>query len=328
MPFTSNYTIQLPTIGADGDNWGNILNNTTFNSFDSLLYGVQNSNIGNNPPTVFAVGTIWVDNTAATWPYQIYDGSNWVLIGTIDPTTHTFNPANAYTQNVVTFTISGTYTPSANLVYAVMECVGGGGGGSSGFLIPAGFGIGSGGGAGSYAKLTATAATIGASQVITIGAGGAGGLAVNSSGPNLGSNGGVTSVGSLLTTNGGLAPTLFNDAGSRFFTTLPGAGGAVTTGDLVIAGGNANGGYIVQAPSINDFVILMTSGNGGASVYGGAGIGNIAQYNTATPGNSAVANSGSGGSGGSFGDNQAGSLGGQAGGNGSAGKVIITEFLA
>ena len=83
----------------------------------------------------------------------------------------------ATAPNIKVFTASGTYTPSANLIGAIIECVGGGGAGAgitgaSGYVAGAG-----GGGSGGYSRVFKTAAQIGASQLITIGAGGVPGAA-------------------------------------------------------------------------------------------------------------------------------------------------------
>src|ERR1044071_8503502 len=75
------------------------------------------------------------------------------------------------------FSTSGTYTPTAGMLYADVEVVGGGAGGGACDNSIANFpNAGGGGGAGGYARELFSAAAIGASQVITIGAGGAGGV--------------------------------------------------------------------------------------------------------------------------------------------------------
>src|SRR6266404_4495844 len=92
------------------------------------------------------------------------------------------------TVSVQKFTGSGTYTPTSGMVYCIIECVGGGGGGggtgaagATTLIIGAG-----GGGSGGYSRLMASAATIGASKIVTVGALGGGG----SAGANAGTAGG------------------------------------------------------------------------------------------------------------------------------------------
>src|SRR6266478_1459066 len=96
------------------------------------------------------------------------------------------------------FTTSGTYTPTANMVYCSVEMLGGGGGGGgSDTTMPFAQNVGTGGGGGEYAVGIFSAATIGASQTVTIGAAGTTGIGVN------GGDGGTTSLGILITAVGG-----------------------------------------------------------------------------------------------------------------------------
>jgi hypothetical protein len=73
------------------------------------------------------------------------------------------------------------------MVYATIECWGGGGSGGS--IVGPGVGKfnGAGGGAGEYARKTVSAATVGSSQTVTIGAGGVAPAAGNNNG-NAGNN--------------------------------------------------------------------------------------------------------------------------------------------
>lgn len=208
--------------------------------------------------------------------------------------------------NVQTFTTSGTYTPTAGMKYCTIEVVGGGGGGG-GAEDSTGIGIacGSGGGAGGYARLTASAATIGASQTVTIGAGGAGGTA----GPNPGSNGGTTSVGTLVSATGGTGGSQGSAANGDIGFGSP--GGVGSSGDINISGGPGYPG-IGYTSSGN----RCASGSGGNSYFGSGGI----SVNDA-PGQSG-AGYGGGGSGAATVFDAA-----EAGGNGTDGVVIITEYV-
>src|ERR1700733_11610103 len=75
---------------------------------------------------------------------------------------------------IQTFTTTGTYTPSAGMKYALIEVVGGGAAAGGNQAVTTGGSTGSGGGSGGYSRGIFTAATIGASQAVTIGAGGTG----------------------------------------------------------------------------------------------------------------------------------------------------------
>ena len=205
--------------------------------------------------------------------------------------------------NIVVFTASGVYTPSPNLLRAIVEVVGGGGGGS-GLAATANAVTGcGGGGSGGYSKKTLTAAQIGVSQTITIGAGGAGAVAAATA-----NSGGDTSFGALCIAKGG--------SGNSGLSA--GLGGPVTgaVGDVISAG----------APGIHGSQITLGQGNsaagdGGSSVYGGGGIGAPLGANGTSGNGNPASNYGSGGGGGMCTNGPACN-----GGNGSAGVCIITEF--
>ena len=75
------------------------------------------------------------------------------------------------------FTANGTYTPTVGMSYCIIECVGGGGGGggASDFGSINNVITGGGGGSGGYSRKKASAADIGVSKTVTIGAGGTAG---------------------------------------------------------------------------------------------------------------------------------------------------------
>lgn len=198
-------------------------------------------------------------------------------------------------QNVVQqqFTATGTYTPTTGMVYCIIEVIGGGGGGGGGSGATAG---GSGGGAGAYSRSRKTAANIGASQAVTIGAGGAGGASTAN-----GSAGGASSVGVLVTANGGSG----GSAGNGTNGASGGVGGTAGTGDVASPGGDGDSGSKVAD---------VAAGSGGASFMGGGGAGGT---NAIGP-NAAAA----------FGAGGGGSQGGGTGGAGKAGIVIITDFVS
>lgn len=207
---------------------------------------------------------------------------------------------------VQVFTSGGTYTPSTGLVYAQIECWGGGGGGG-GTVSAAASAFGGSGGAGSYSKKIATAAAIGASQTVTIGAAGTAGTAGN----NAGGAGGDTSVGSLCVGKGGGGGggnnTPANAAG--------GSGGVAGTGDVTGVGEPGMNGP-AQAAGPPTWPTIR----GGSAVPVGAGGQNTATAANQT-GTAATGRASGGGGGVSF-----SSGGTAAGGAGTAGYVVITEF--
>jgi len=213
------------------------------------------------------------------------------------------------TINIQKFTTNGTYTPTANMKYCIIECLGGGGGGGGTASAVSIASAGGGGGAGSYSRKASSAASIGVSQTVTVGAAGSAGTAGN----NAGGNGGDTSVGVLCVGKGGTGGS-GQPSGSG--NVVPGgAGGIAGTGDFTPTGATGqNGGSSSSAAlEANDLI----SGAGASSLWGGGGLVNVSR---GTGG--AATNYGSGGAGGTVFNS-----GSSAGGAGSAGVVIITEYI-
>jgi hypothetical protein len=217
------------------------------------------------------------------------------------------------------FTTSGTYTPDANLIAATIECVGGGGGGG-GSIVSSAIGQygGGGGGGGGYSRLYASAATIGASKAVTIGAAGSGGAA----GANNGTAGGDTSVGTLCIGKGG-SPGAYCGAGQFGAGAL---GGVAGTGDVTATGASGGTGFWTTLAYTS--VGLSISGFGGGSPFGGGGIAvqNGAGSLGATAGGAATGYGGGGA--GAYSQTQSTNTISAAGGNGSAGIVVITEYCS
>lgn len=211
------------------------------------------------------------------------------------------------TVKTQTFSNSGTYTPSPGMLYALIRLVGGGGGGggvaSSG---PARELAAAGGGAGGFSQLLATAASIGASKTVTIGAAGAAGA----SGANNGGTGGDTSVGTLCIGKGGTG------GGGIDYTSgesIYGAGGIPGTGDVASPGANGGPGFWSNLTSSE-----ILSGTGASGPYGSGGIQN---YNAD---GGAATGFGAGGAGGQ----QTNAATNRAGGAGTKGFVEIIEWCS
>jgi hypothetical protein len=203
------------------------------------------------------------------------------------------------------FNASGTYTPSAGMAYCLIEMVGGGGGGAGAPASGTGLvAVSSGGNAGTYSRLLTTAAVIGASMAVTVGAGGTAAAA----GANAGHNGGASSVGAICTATGGTGGAT---QGVATAASVIGSNGlsVVGVGDISVPGGLGGPGIGMGSGFGN------VGGNGGQSVLGGAGVGQTGS------GSAPTANSGSGGAG-------AASVAGaaQPGTAGAAGRVWIIEF--
>lgn len=206
--------------------------------------------------------------------------------------------------NVQVFTTSGTYTPTSGMVYCWAQLVGGGGGGGGasvdgGAVSPAG----SGGGAGLYASKVFSSATIGTSQTITVGAGGAGGIAAAD-----GSSGTATSIGALLSVDGGVNGQYMRTSGP---VQEGGDGGQASTGTYDYASFGGGGGYAINVGG------AVVSGAGGASLL--------------SPGGKARGVAADGVPGGGYGGGGSGGVAAvgvpATGGAGDNGVVIITEYI-
>jgi hypothetical protein len=168
------------------------------------------------------------------------------------------------TVNIQYFTASGTYTPTANMKYCIVEQVSGGGGSGGVTATAAGQCNASGaGGAGGYNIGVFSAATIGASQTVTIGGGGAAGLNTGATG----TAGGATSLGALLTSTGGGGG---NGSAAPSATSVSSGGGA---GGL----GSPTGGFNMSAEGggssfASVAAALNIPGQGGSTVFGGRAV--------------------------------------------------------
>lgn len=210
--------------------------------------------------------------------YEInYDGTQFLL--------GAGSGGQSMTVNVQTFSTSGTYTPTSNMKYCQVELKGGGGGGGgTGILLNGN--AGGGGGEGGTCIRVYDAATIGSSQSVTIGAGGASNTA------------GGSSTFMTMTAGGGAA------GGTTSASARGGAGGTATGGTVNIPGACGHGSY------------------GTSTGYSGAGGGPGGGVAVTTAGS--AGNNGTGpGAGGSGGMAAGSSI---SGGSGSAGICIITEW--
>lgn len=205
------------------------------------------------------------------------------------------------TINIQTFSGSGTYTPTAGMKYCIIQCqAGGGAGGGATATGGSQYSEGSGGGAGEYAVGTFSAASIGASKAVTIGAGG-----IGASGTT-GGNGGNTSVGLLISSNGGIGGTTI--AATTIGNVVGGAGGTGGSGGSYrLQGGGGGFSYISFSASIG------VAGPGGISHLGATG--------------AAIGSNGTGFGSGGYGAGNATGASAKAGGNGAGGIVIITEYI-
>lgn len=281
------------------------INGSTISSLSNLDINLTPNGIGkvnisgaySLPNTLGSVGTMLKSNGAGALTFGL--------------------PTSFSILNVQTFSVSGTYTPTVGLINAYIEVIGGGSGGG-GKVTTSGISMtgGDGGYSGSYSAGLFSAASIGASKVVTIGAGGTGGV-----GATQPTAGGDSSVGSLITAKGGALAHNGDPVINGAFLITP------DFDPKVGSGGTLN--IFTSAPSfgigISNVVSLGAGkgGLGGSSFYGGGG-----RAFCVPAGSSAAGQNGSGlgaGGSGAIGINSNAS---ENGGNGANGFVIITEYIA
>lgn len=259
------------------------------------------------------------------------DVSEWYEYATGDWRMTNWSPASGVPlvnlgTDVQTFTSSGTWTkPSGypSTAQVRIQAWGGGGGGGGGGT-PLGTYTSGGGGGGGYAECYKSLSDLGATETVTIGAGGAAGGLVGNGGA-----GGNTTFGSVLTAyggTGGIGNTGANggNGGSELSAGGGATGGIKTTSHATTpsshwrGGGGGAGGDTADTAGINASSSFYgggggagenkdgTNGSAGTSKFGGAG--GTPSANGTQPG---------GGGGGSYSG---------TGGAGAAGQVIVTVF--
>jgi len=347
------------TIDFSSDPSGDQLLDSLLDPFqDNLL--TQHS--GTSRPSYAVAGTLWLDTTTTPWVWKVFNGTSDIILGDLDTSGLDFTPSNIGVEtitggngmgvdltdpaapdlfldlmtcssatpatddylmfadtsdyssprkatvasvlalttsvsdtNVVSYTSSTTYSKPSNLVRLRVQVIGGGGGGGGNVTS----GGGSGGGGGAYAESMLETSDIGASVTITIGSGGSGGAG---GGANNGSAGGTSSFGTHAVAGGGSGGTGTSGAATQAYGA---AGGTPTAGQIQMYGG-AGGQNMYQA---------NYGGAGGANGMGGGG----PRGNTGGAGlnGTSYGSGGAGGAGGSY-----------AGGTGSGGLIILTEYLS
>lgn len=219
------------------------------------------------------------------------------------------------------FTANGTYTPTTGMTFCLVIATGGGGGGGGADNTGNGDAAAGGGGGGAGTCIERfTAADIGASQAVTIGAAG-------SAGANTGGNGGTggnTTLGSLFTATGGAAGTGTGTNANNANQFAGGAGGVPVNGLLNIQGSRGSDGVAVQADALASIAL---GGCGGGSFWG-AGAGSAAASVAASNTTDATL---AGTNGTAFGEGGSGAAclnatTGAVGGTGAAGVMLILEW--
>lgn len=245
------------------------------------------------------------------------------LLGTPTSGTLTNCTGLPITINVQRITASGagTYTPTTNMKYVMVQAqAAGGGGGGAATSGASQFAIAGGGGGGEYIEALFTSAQIGASKTYSVGAKGTGGTAGN----NAGTTGGNTTFNTsfIIATGGtggnGSAAAAVSVA---VFFVAPGGrgtGGSVSTGSLSKQISGLNNGFAVAFNASQGY---LSAGGAAGSNYPGADS-TVINTASAVAGTAADTNSGAGGRGGATGNAAA-----TTGGNGGDGWITFIEYI-
>jgi len=244
---------------------------------------------------------------------EIVVGSGLSLAsGTLSATATT---SGASSVNIVTFTSSGTYTPSTGTLFIEVMVQGGGGGGGGGKASGVSLeqAPGCGGGAGGLAVKAVNSPT--GSYTVTIGSGGSAGS--NTGG--VGGNGGTSSFA-----GGSVSVSATGGAGGGGTTVAESSPGAYCrTGD---AGSGTGGDYQIRTSSqqwtrFQSGIWTNLGGFDGMSSHFGIGGGYVG-----SDANGVSAPAGSYGAGGSGGWSSSGQTVGRSGGAGASGIIIVKEY--
>lgn len=269
-------------------------------NFGSFVTGqiITDNGIGEFTATTPGTDVGWIAYVQDEDAFYHYSGTAWVI--------------GLWQVALQVFTGSGTYTPATGMAYCLVISTGGGGGSGGVDSDGTARAASGGGGAGSTCIESFSAATIGTSQTVTIGAAGTAGA---NTGTN-GGDGGNTTFGSLHTAGGGSGSAGL--AATADDNELDGAlGGTASNGAMNISGGAGASG--TSGGSSN----IARAGNGGGSFWGGGGRGGVSGTAATQIGTTGLAY-GSGGGGSANGNTAAGI----AGITGAAGVILIVEFVA
>ena len=272
----------------------------------------------------YEIGTQWIiPKKAADAPASAPSQEFWFLVsksnnmGIWKRLRGGGSPASTLSVNIRVFDTpgSGTYIPTEGMTECIVECQGGGSGASSASTDGASNSFaGYSGSSGGYCKRFFTAIEIGSSQGYVIGSAGIGGAAIAPI--EWGTNGGDTAFGSFLTATGGIAGVARPDPDGI----LP-EGGTATGGDINING--QQGSYLLGGPTVGPTGIYSIAGSNSLLGLGGQA---PAYYKFPTVYYDGYNATGYGAGGGPA--NVNGSTNTiRAGGNGSSGVIIITEFI-
>jgi len=224
---------------------------------------VSQGGTGDTSLTAYAVLTGGTTSTGAVQSIASVGTSGQVLTSNGAGALPTFQGTSA--SKITSFTSNGSWTIDTKTKFVEFYVWSGGGGGGSGRCGVSGAAGGGAGGAGGnlyYLKSQASLIT-GSPYTITVGTGGAGGIAINAvtTNGNPGTQGNPSSVGALIVVPGG--------AGGAGGVNGTATGGTSLYFSLFSIQGSANGGNGANAvaTSANNYVFGWSGGGGGGSGY-------------------------------------------------------------
>ena len=222
-----------------------------------------------------------------------------------------YSTSEIYSQVIVNFPSSSTWTCPSNVTSIQVTAYGGGGGGGRGGS--ANRNGGGGGGGGAYTENLTVPVTPGVTYTITIGAPGSGGTTGTPNGGNGGQTTATFDSSTTITANGGFGGLAYVNAATG------GAGGAGGTrnggtGGTGATNGSGGGGGCAGTTSNGGAGGAGGTTTGGTAGGGSAGTGGAGIITNGNPGNAGI-NYGGGGSGGTNASN---------GGAGAGGFMTIT----
>lgn len=210
------------------------------------------------------------------------------------------------------FTAGGTWTKAAGAVYVHVRVQAAGASGAGAATTGAAQATtGGGGGGGGYAESTIPAASLGATETVTVGAGGVGGVGT------VGTAGGGASYGAHVTANGGAVAALLAAGATPAWATGGDGGGAAVVTGVGFAVNGGDGGFGIRP----DTSALARGGPGGTAMLAGS----------QRPSNNSNVDGFTGqsyGGGGSGGNNAASQGTARSGGDGAPGIVIVTTYFS
>lgn len=213
--------------------------------------------------------------------------------------------------SIEVFTSSGTWTKNAGLKAVIVEVVAAGGGGSTRGLVGKVTYPGAGGGGGGFSRKLILAASLGATETVTVGTGG---TASKTGTTNTdGGTGGASSFGSHVTTTGGGGGQKYDGAAPATSSSVGGTGGTGTS----TFSNSPEEGLNIDGQKASDVTAGANGGDGALAGFAYSGSGTGAK---STAAGSALTSLYGGGGGGGF------SSGTNNAALGSNGAVIVYEY--